>query len=592
MWRTSSTLRKQVLIGFLISFVAFASDAICQDTAKLFVKKPTIRPNPIQRAPLIAIAEFECNEKVLATVLVTDGTNSWEQLPSTSAKEKHSIAVMGLRPGRKHQIQVRVQIPGKTETETSDPMEFKTDPLPANFPPIRTILSKPEKMEPGVTLFAINFWNNSTSILDYGFIIAVDEKGEVVWFCNTRDRIADMRFTKAGTLIYQHGSYRSAYEIDLLGRDLHRWTATNLTELPNDGLSESTTIPVEVDTIHHDLVETESGSFLTLATELRRFLEFPTSEFTDKAPWSPAYVVCDRIIEFAPDSGKIINELYLKDVLDTRRFGYMALSGFWKDKYNDYLNNEKSRDWSHANALVHLPEEDAVIVSLRHLDCVIKIDWKTKKIKWILGNHDNWSKPWHKYLLKPEGDLQWFYHQHAPQVTERGTIMMFDNGNYRASPFEKATLAPENRSRVVEYEIDEQAMTVKQVYAFDGGDKERFYSPFYCEADLQPKTKNILVTDGGHIELEDGTPDDNVPADRQWARIFEITPGENPEKVFELQCMSPLGSPYGWSIYRSIRLPNLYEGMKLETPGVAETDDLLYPREQHQKRERPLNAKF
>ena len=56
--------------------------------------------------------------------------------------------------------------------------------------------------------------------------------------------------------------------------------------------------------------------------------------------------------------------------------------------------------------------------------------------------------------------------------------------------------------------------------------------------------------------------------------------------------MSPLGSPYGWSIYRSIRLPNLYQGMNLDAPGVAETDDLLYPREQHQKRERPLNAKF
>ncbi|MEM7558181.1 MAG: aryl-sulfate sulfotransferase N-terminal domain-containing protein, partial [Planctomycetota bacterium] len=209
MWRTGFFLRKQNLVGLLLALAILPVRARCQDTANLFLKKPTIRPNPIQRAPLIAIAEFECSEKVLATVLVTDGTNSWEQPPTTSAKEKHSIAVMGLRPGRKHQIQVRVQVPGETGTETSDPMEFTTDPLPANFPPIQTLLSKPEKMEPGVTLFAINFWNNSTSILDYGFIIAVNEKGEVVWFCNTRDRIADMRFTKAGTLIYQHGSYRS-----------------------------------------------------------------------------------------------------------------------------------------------------------------------------------------------------------------------------------------------------------------------------------------------------------------------------------------------------------------------------------------------
>ena len=57
---------------------------------------------------------------------------------------------------------------------------------------------------------------------------------------------------------------------------------------------------------------------------------------------------------------------------------------------------------------------------------------------------------------------------------------MYDNGNYRARPFDRATLAPQNRSRVVEFAVDEQAMTVRQIYEYDGGDVERFYCPFYC----------------------------------------------------------------------------------------------------------------
>ncbi|MEM7473383.1 MAG: aryl-sulfate sulfotransferase [Planctomycetota bacterium] len=557
----------------------------------VFVREPTVRPNPIRRAPLVAIVEFETDVEVLVSVEVSDGQNRWKQPPITGPQKKHSIPVVGLRPGLRHAIRVLANKSGDTKITQSKALEFITEPLPNSFPPIRTILAKPEKMEPGVTFFAVNFWDNSTSMLDYGYIIAVDNRGDVVWFCHTTDRIADMRFTKAGNLLYQHGSYRYAYEIDLLGRDRRRWIATNLTKMPNDGLAINPSIPVEIDTIHHDLLEKNDGNFLTLATELRHFQQYPTSEFERDAPWEPAYVVCDRVIEFDPNNGKINNQLHLTNILDPNRFGYMALSGFWKDKYNQYINEERARDWSHANALVHLPEENAILVSFRHLDCIFKIDWETKKIKWILGNHDNWSKPWQKYLLKPVGDLQWFYHQHAPQMTTRGTLMMYDNGNYRASPFEKATFATENRSRVVEYKIDEDAMTVEQVYVYDGGENNPFYCPFYCEADLLPQTQNILVTDGGHIELADGTPDDNVPADRQWARIFEITGSENPERVFELNCMSPLGSRYGWSIYRSIRRPNLYENLNLVAPLESE-NDLLYPREQHIRREFPKNARF
>lgn len=564
--------------------VASAAPAASQS---LFVGQPTIRPNPIERVPLVAIVEFESATEVEVVLEVYDGQRSWEQPSQTGAGRSHAIAVMGLKPNREHTIRVHVRTPDQAQQQTSEPLSFHTPPLPDSFPPLRVVHADPEKMEPGVTLFAVNLWRESTSMLDYGYIIAVDELGEVVWFCATGDRIADMRILKNGHILYQHGSYRFAYEIDMLGRDHRRWVATNLTYPPDER-----SIPVEIDTMHHDLLEIRDGRFMTLATELRRFQEFPTSEFEPEAPWAPAYVVCDRVIEFDAGTGEILDELHLTNVLDRRRFGYMALSNFWKDKYDYLINNgEQARDWSHANALLYLPEEQAIIVSFRHLDCIMKIDWATKKIRWILGDPDGWGKAWQKYLLKPVGDLQWTYHQHSPQITPKGTLMVYDNGNYRARPFKKATLGPDNQSRVVEFKIDEQAMTVEQVYEFRGIGDERFYCPFYCEADWLPQTENLLITNGGHIELEDGTPSDNVPADHQWARIFEITRGPKPEKVFEIEFDSGLGSPFGWSIYRANRLPNLWDGFSLVPPAEDE-DGNLFSRERHEKRERALNAPF
>lgn len=584
MSRRISAIAASIATHFVFAGSIVAAAPQTTTHTSLFKTEPAIRANPIQRAPLVAIIDFESSTSVNTTLEISDGDREWTRSFPAEQGTKYSLPVLGMRPNRLHTIRVRVQ--SKDEESVSEPLSFHTPPLPRDFPPLRTTVSKPEKMEPGVTFFPINIWRSSKSVLDYGYIIAIDEEGEVVWYCHTRDRIADMRVTQAGTIIYQHGNYRYAYEIDLMGRDLRRWVATNLTFRP-----DNTSIPVEVDTMHHDFLEMDSGNFMTLATELRHFREYPTSEFTPEAPWAPAYVVCDRVIEFNPTNGEIVNQLHLKNILDNRRFAYMSLGGFWKDKYNYLIGDEKCRDWSHANALVHLPEENAIIVSFRHLDCVIKIDWETKKIKWILGNHGGWGKRWQQYLLKPVGNVEWTFHQHSPQVTPRGTLMMYDNGNYRARPFDKATMAPNNQSRVVEYKIDEDAMTVEQVFEYRGTEKDRFYCPFYCEADWMPETQNILVTDGGHIELADGTPDDNVPGKKQWARIFEITRGAEPEKVFEVVCKSRPGVDFGWSIYRSIRRPNLYDGFQLDAPTEDELGN-LFLRRPHRKRMNALNAQF
>ncbi|MCA9194271.1 MAG: aryl-sulfate sulfotransferase [Planctomycetales bacterium] len=552
----------------LINFPYGLTNCVAQES--LFVEPPTIYGNPNERVPLVAIVEFKTRINVVPEIEITDGQRTWNQPWNVPAGNHHRVAAIGLRPDHKYQIKVQVTAEDG-QNETSMGMDFVTPPLPRSFPPLRTTVAIPEEMEPGITLFAVNLWNQNSSMLDYGYIVALNNYGEVVWFMQTGDRIADLRILDNGNLLYQQGSYRYAYEVDVLGRDVRCWWATGVTESPG-----AHAIPVDVDTMHHDLMELPNGNFLTLGTELVEFDEYPTSETDPSAPWEKAYVVCDQILEFDPTDGRVVDRLHLLDLLDKTRFGYMALTGFWREKYNHSIETP-SRDWSHANALLYIPEEDAVIVALRHLDCMLKIDWKTKQIKWIFGDPDGWGAPWQKYLLKPKGDLAWPYHFHSPQFTPHGTIMMYDNGNYRARPFNKITEATENRSRVVEFRIDEVKMTVEQLYSYDGGDSEKFYCPFYCEADWL-SNDNLLITDGGHIETLDGVPFDNVPGERQWARIFEISRpvGQPEKKVFEVVCDSPLGSQFGWSIYRAMRLPNMFHHFRLDPLAVDEKPLFFY----------------
>ncbi|MCH5375023.1 MAG: aryl-sulfate sulfotransferase, partial [Planctomycetes bacterium] len=265
------------------------------------------------------------------------------------------------------------------------------------------------------------------------------------------------------------------------------------------------------------------------------------------------------------------------DYLDPHRLCYGAFGNFWNNKYVG-LDIHDTEDWSHANAILTTDEPGWIIVSLRHQDCLIKINLDTGEIRWILGDHTGWKSPWKEKLLTKEGDWVWPYHQHGPQLTSRGTLMMYDNGNYRAIPPNEPVVGKDNFSRVLELEIDEEAMTVSKVWEYRGAGHEHFYCPFYGEADELPQTGNILVTDGGHIEYRGGIPSDKIPSDEQWARILEVTHETPAKRVWEVRLESEREYHLGWSVYRSERIEGLLpfaEKLQGELGGKpTETDDV------------------
>lgn len=476
-----------------------------------------------ERAPLSRILEVSTPVPTRVALDISDGINA-SRIEFDEFSRNHSLPVLGFKPGRTYSVFVSaVSESGATVFE--DTFEVVTDPLPDHFPPF-SVTSDPELMEPGVTLFESG-----------GFLIILDAAGDVVWYYRipnpgTLDR--DVRRMSNGNLLLLRATH-SVIEIDMLGNTVRGWHAAR-----SSG-GDPGSIPVDATAFHHEVFEVESGNFLTLSLEVREFPDYPTSVTDPDAPTETANVVGDVIIEFSPD-GTIVNEWPLLDILDPYRLSYSSLIGLWDAFFQAGFGVEgPTRDWSHGNAVVHDTRDDSLIISLRHQDAVIKISRQTGELIWILGTHDNWNPDvFGQFLLNPVTDDEFFfqYHQHAPMITSEGNLILFDNGNNRASPF--APIIPENHfSRAVEYSIDESSKEAALVWESTGFSDEIIFAGFLGDADKLSQTGNVLITFGGH----------------QPVHIVEVTHTVPPVKVFEVLVANEDASDYA---YRAERLPGLY----------------------------------
>ncbi len=158
------------------------------------------------------------------------------------------------------------------------------------------------------------------------------------------------------------------------------------------------------------------------------------------------------------------------------------------------------------------------------------------------------------YLLTPDGTpFEWEYHQHAPVITPQGTLLLFDNGNFRASPFHEPPVEDEdNYSRAVEYRIREDSMEVAQEWEYGTDAAERLYARAVSDADWLSSTGNVLVTFGAVTFI------DGVPPNGAAVRIIEVSHGLPAEKVFELSIAASDPGSRGWRTYRSERINDLY----------------------------------
>ncbi|HUJ73924.1 MAG TPA: aryl-sulfate sulfotransferase, partial [bacterium] len=156
--------------------------------------------------------------------------------------------------------------------------------------------------------------------------------------------------------------------------------------------------------------------------------------------------------------------------------------------------------------------------------------------------------------LTPVNFTGWQYGQHAPMITSQGDILLYDDGNFRAQPPNATTADSANYSRAVQYHVDQQAMTVSQVWDFGSPSTvaQTLYTGFLGDADEMPQTGNVLTTFGA-ISYIGGQATNNLVA-----RVIEST--KSGQVVFQLNLGVDSSDPaqqQRLTDYRADRIPTL-----------------------------------
>ena len=509
-----------------------------------FVEGPTVEPNPNPRAPLAAVLRFEADVPVTTTVDIGDGANAWTLEYAADEDSGAGLALVGMRPGRTHRIEVTVR-DGAGREGRAGPFEFETPPLPkvgTEFPPVETRVSEPALMEPGVTLFNPRRRRVGVSqeIADYnasfGMLMALDAVGDVVWYYRTDSRISDFEKLGNGNLAFLTADNR-LLEID--------WLGNTRPQGPAEG------VPVDAQTFHHEIDELPNGNIVVLGTEWKEIDGYYTSETDPDAPRRRQRVMGDIIHEFERDTGRIVWEWRAFDHMDPFRIGYETISPYWiRRGFPDTV------DWSHANNLLHDASDDSLLVNFRYQAAAVKIDRATREIVWIFGEPSGWGALSDK-VLRADGDIRWPYHQHSPSPTPQGTLLLFDNGNYQARPFDPPLPVEETWSRAVEYAIDEERRTVREVWQSEAFGPDRVIAVAMGDADWLPETGNVLVAYGALVDPDSLGKIDWPPSSRlqfnQWTRLREYRRTDPPEVVYEV--VLETGRPdLGWTLFGAERI--------------------------------------
>ncbi len=468
----------------------------------------------------------------------------------------HHVPVVDMRAQTTYTAWVTA--PSGTSTAASEKVTIKTGALPADFPALTTTKSDPTQMAPGVTLFTVTSLQPPAAKAGtppplLGNLIAVDASGQVVWYHRDNLPDGDANMLSNGDILYEYNDM-GAREINILGQIVHEWAgrlargpfATDSYGRPS---TTSNAIPVDVDSMHHEVKVLPNGDILTISTELEKLTGFTKPQCGQSASqFTGSYqVITDEIVEFKPDTGAIVQTWSIPAVLHPQTnaadqpicgpFGIPS-SAF---PLFLYPNQGTVYDWTHTNAVILDAAHNELLVSIRHLDTVMALRYHADangpagEVAWRFGPRGG--------DFKLTGNGLWQYHQHAIELEDDGTLMLFDNGNDRpgANPL---------FSRAVRYKLDmsgpRSQWTATQVWEYRPTINGTPAYAFFVGDARHLSNGNVLVDTGGITPAINGVN----------AQIDEVTPsasGEGGTVVFELRV--PAQTSF---VYRAERLPSLY----------------------------------
>jgi len=155
---------------------------------------------------------------------------------------------------------------------------------------------------------------------------------------------------------------------------------------------------------------------------------------------------------------------YDKDGNEVWRWNGSLTFPFDEDEWS--LRNESRRgeiDWMHSNGLYWDLDTGDIYLSVRHLDCTVKVDYDTADTVWVAGRYNGEGPALTMYNLAGEEVDTLYYHTHAVEKIAPNTLVLFDNDYWNLT---RPNPEFDGISRYVEFVYDEVAMTATETWSW------------------------------------------------------------------------------------------------------------------------------
>ncbi len=366
-------------------------------------------PRPFKHAPKTAILLIYSDTVTSIAYEIekhTDGTSVYKDISSN--KKYHRISITGLNDG-KNDIHLKMY------NQSMEVIKERT---------IHIWLQKTNMSEHPITKtenFAPSAYSNILITGGGPNPCVFDNNGNIFHFLNMRTSsygilplsngkfLWPYRYTGVPTYANPHTCL--LYEMDFMGR-IHR------TYHVKKGL-------------HHFACELPNGNIVSISNSIMGHTE-------------------DVIVELERSTGKITREIYVKELL------------------GEHLMDQT--DWAHPNTLEYNPKEDSMLVCFRNVHAILKFNWSTLEVYWLLSPPELWKNtPLEKKLLTPLGDIHYSYQAHAAQEiidfqqanSNYRFYIVFDNHRLNRRPLPNCS--EDGYSYINIYGINEKTKEVKQM---------------------------------------------------------------------------------------------------------------------------------
>ncbi len=439
-----------------------------------------------------------------------------------------SIMVAGMLPNSTYHMKATATLTDGNMGSDVD-HTFATGALPPGLPTTVPVTLGTGTPQPGIELF--------NSLVGYpSTVFATDLQGNTIWAYPFADRTANTllyppKLLPNGDILvlispisYPFGPGVTKYirEIDLAGDTVHELSMASLNSALTAG---GFTLPTLVN-FSHDFVLLPNGHLLVIANA-----SVPYTNLTGY-----------------PGVTNVVGDLVVD--LDANWNPAWAWSSFDHLDVNRHPWTAQFPDWTHANSLSYSTDDGNFIISLRHQNWVLKVDYQNGAgagdILWTLGEEGDFA------LVGGVDPTDWFYAQHdvtyaTPNTTGMYSLTVMDNGDDRifAAGVQCGTAGapPCLYTTIQELQIDDSAKTA--TFQFHQILPTLLYSDF-----------------GGNVEvLANGNFEYMLAGTAGGSQIFEVTPGGTPESTPQTVWQMATPSDSG---YRGFRQPSLYPGVQWE----------------------------